>query len=96
MKKSFIASGPCRFSHGVDLLPSMNQKCTDYSPFITLCLWTTGIYRVISESCYNRTILQRNNRKMTLKLSYSYNSVVYSMLKNWEPRYDRVISKSML
>ena len=55
------------FDMGVDLIPSMNQKCT-VSPFITLC-----------------PILQRNYRKMTMKLSFSYNYVVKFHGKNWEP-----------
>ena len=31
---------------------------------------------VISEVCYKGTILQRNNRKMTISWSFSYNSFV--------------------
>ena len=78
MKKRFIVSGPDFDSDGVDLIPNMNKKCTDYSPFITLCLWTIRMDHVISQSCYMyyRTILQGNCGKMTMKLSFSYNSVV--------------------
>ena len=39
----------------------------------------------ISESCYKGMILQRNHRKM-----------VIFMVKNGEPRYDSLISKSVL
>ena len=47
---------------------------TQCSPFIMLCLWSIGMKLVISESCYKETILQRNNRKMTIQWSFSYNS----------------------
>ena len=54
---------------------------------------------VISESCYKGTILQRNYRKMTMKWSFSNNSVVNFHVKIgliWKLQHDRVISKSML
>ena len=64
-----------------------------YSPFIMLCLGSIGIDCVISESCYNGTILQRNYRKMTILWSFSYNSFVnFHGTKNWEPEHDCVIS----
>ena len=46
------------------------------SPFITLCLVSIGLDHYISESCYKGTILLRNNRKMTISWSFSYNSFV--------------------
>ena len=40
---------------------------------------------VISESCYKRTILQRNYTKMTILWSFSYNSFVkIHGKKNWD------------
>ena len=46
------------------------------SPFIALFLGYSGLDHVINESCYKRTILQRNYRKMTISWSFSYNSFV--------------------
>ena len=52
---------------------------------------------VISELCYKGTILQRIYRKMTISLSFSYNSFVKVHGKKiLEPQHDRVVSKSML
>ena len=49
--------------------------------------------RVISESCYDGTILQRNYRKMTISWSFSYNSFVkFYGQKIWKPPHDSVIS----
>ena len=45
-------------------------------PYIMLCLGSIGMEHVISESCYTETILLKNYRKMSMKLSFSYNSFV--------------------
>ena len=50
------------------------------SPFITLCLGSIELDRVISEPCYKGIILERNYWKITI----------------WEPRPGRVITKTML
>ena len=71
-----------------------NVQC---SPFIMLYLGSMGIDCVITESCYIGTFLQRKNRKMTIKWSFSYNSFVkFNGKKIWEPQHDHVISKSVL
>ena len=44
------------------------------SPFIKPCLGSIGMDRVISESFYKGTNLQRNCRKMTILWSFSYNT----------------------
>ena len=49
---------------------------------------------VNNEFCYKRTILQRNYRKMTISLSFSYDSFVKVLCqKNLEPHHDHFISK---
>ena len=75
--------------------------CVQYSPFITLCLGSIRMGCVISDLCYKGTILQKNCRKMTRKMtilwSFSYQSFVkFHSKKNWEPQHDCGISKSML
>ena len=50
------------------------------SPFITLCLGSIELGRVISEPCYKEIILYRNCRKITI----------------WEPRSGHVITKTVL
>ena len=50
----------------------MIQGC----PFITLCLGSIEMDCAISELCYKRTILQRNDKKMTILWSFSYNFFV--------------------
>ena len=52
------------------------QSVVQPSPFIKLYLGFIEKDSVISESCYKGTILKRNSRKMTLKWSFSYNSIV--------------------
>ena len=53
------------------------DKVTNARPFITLYYWYTGMDRIISNPCYKAwTILQRNDRKMTILWSFSYNSFV--------------------
>ena len=49
-----------------------------------------GVYRNVTiESCFVRTILQRNYRKMTIKWSFSYNFFVkFHGEKNWESQHD--------
>ena len=64
----------CRYSLE---LPQHQSKG---SPFITLCLGSIEMDRVISEPCYNGIILWRNDRKMTI----------------WDPRPGQVITKTML
>ena len=60
-------------------------------------LESIGMDRVLSESCYKGTILQKKYRKMTIKWSFSYISFVkFHGKKNWELQHDRNISKSML
>ena len=44
------------------------------STFIILYMGSIGMDHVISELWFTGTILQRNYRKMTIKLSFSYNS----------------------
>ena len=43
-----------------------NQIKQTNSPFLKLCLGSIEIDRILSESCYEGTILQRNVRKMTI------------------------------
>ena len=50
------------------------------SPFIMLCLGSIEMDRVITKPCYKGIILYRKYRKMTI----------------WEPRPDRVITKTVL
>ena len=51
---------------------------------------------VLSESYYKGTDLQRNNRKMSISWSFSYNYFVKFLGKIfWGPQHDRVISKFM-
>ena len=48
---------------------------------------------VISESYYKGTILQSNNRKMTISWSFSYDSFVkFNGKKKWAPQHDHVSS----
>ena len=47
-----------------------------------LNLGSIGMDHVLSESCYKETILQWNYRKMTILLSFSYNSFVKFYGKN--------------
>ena len=42
------------------------------SLFKMLCLGSIGMDHVISEGCYERTFLQRNNWKMTVNISYNF------------------------
>ena len=46
-----------------------------FSPFITLCLVSFGIDHIISEPCYEGTILKRNCRKMTFSCSCIIESI---------------------
>ena len=58
-------------------------------------LRSIGMDRVISESCYKETILQRNYRKMTISWSFSFNSFVkFHGKRIWDPQHDRVISQA--
>ena len=41
-----------------------------------LCLGSIGTDRIISESCNKGTVLQRYQRKMSIKCSFSYNFFV--------------------
>ena len=50
------------------------------SPFITPCLGSIELDRVISELCYKGIILYRNFKKMTI----------------WEPRPGHVVTKTVL
>ena len=62
-------------------------------------LGSIGMDHVISESCYKRTILQRNDRKMTMKWSFSYQFYVKFHGKNIkEPcaQHNHVISNFVL
>ena len=47
-----------------------------FQSLIMLCFRSLGKERVISELSYEGTILQRNNRKMTMEWSFSYNFLV--------------------
>ena len=72
------------------------RKELQCSLFMMLYLVSIGMDRVISEASYKGTILQRNNRKMIIKWSFSYNSFVkFHGTKIWEP-HDCDISNSML
>ena len=51
------------------------------SPFILLYLGSIGMDCVISELCYKGTILQSNDREMTISWSFSYNSFENSLVK---------------
>ena len=56
-----------------------------------LYLGSIGMDCVISELCYKGTILQRNYRKMTIKWSFYYNSLVkFHGTKIWEPQHDLI------
>ena len=45
---------------------------------------------IICELCYKRKILQRNKRKMTILLSFSFKSFVKFHGKNMGVQHDRV------
>ena len=46
------------------------------SSFITLCLGSIGMYRVLSEPRYKGTVLLKNYRKVTITWSFSYDSMI--------------------
>ena len=52
-------------------------------------VWGPWEGTVISEPCFKGTILQRNDREMTISWSFSYNSFVkFQGKKNWEQQND--------
>ena len=62
-----------------------------------LCLGSIEMDCAISESCYKGKTLQRNDRKMTMEWSFSYNSFVkFDGNKNLGSHKMTVISKSVL
>ena len=68
-----------RVKHSTTALPDTSYRViTIYTvhSFITLYLGSIGMDHVISESCYKGTILQRNDRKMTISWSFSYHYYV--------------------
>ena len=65
---------------------ALSEKLTsnnriEYSPFIMLYLGYIGTDCVISELCYKGTILQSNDRKITISWSFFYDSFENSMVK---------------
>ena len=60
-----MACGLICFVVKLKYLATNTVQLIQCSPFITLCLGSIGIDRVISELCYKGTILQRNSREMT-------------------------------
>ena len=61
------------------LITRLKKLTIQCCPFLMLCLVSIGMVYFISESCYKgsilqRSVLQRNHRKMTMEWSFSYNS----------------------
>ena len=54
----------------------IGRKESNQTKFIRQCFVSIRIKSVISELCFEWTILQRNYRKMTILWSFSYNSFV--------------------
>ena len=73
--RSIVKDATCNkmFSFSVSNIPPEVVQCIS---FITICLGSIGMNGVISRSCYKGTILHRNDRKMTILWSFSYNSFV--------------------
>ena len=59
------------------------------SIFIMLFLGSIRMENIISEACLKRIILQRNYRKMTIKMAiFQEFFAKFHGKKNWEPEHD--------